>query len=103
MNITTRYADIPDVAIDPGKIPPEFHHLIALAKEWGIVSEDELESYIALMPEKNKREFVEAFTPHFDALWKWHRSCEHKVPQPDELVLFDFAANSAATVATSLK
>ncbi len=31
-------------------------------------------------------------------LWEWHKACEHLVPQPDELVRFDTAANAAVIV-----
>jgi hypothetical protein len=57
----------------------------------------ELDDYINSAPEEKKAAFVSAFTPHFDALWEWHQACAHLVPQPDELTLFDIAANAAAT------
>jgi len=102
MNITSRYSDIPKVEIDPAKIPEEFRHLLPLAKEWSISDDDELEAFIAAATEAQKRELASAFAPHFAALWKWHQSCAHLAPQPDELVLFDIAANAANTVSSSL-
>ena len=102
MNITSRYADIPEVKIDPANVPEEFHHLIPLAKEWSIGDDVELNAYITAASEANKKAFVAAFSPHFDTLWKWHPACEHRVPQPDELVMFDIAANAAATVQSML-
>jgi hypothetical protein len=102
MNITSRYSDIPEVKIDPAKIPEEFRQLLPLAKEWSITDDAELEAFIADAPETKKREVAAAFGSHFDALWKWHLSCAHLVPQPDELVLFDIAANAANTVSRSL-
>ncbi len=98
MKITSRYADIPEVKIDPAKVPEEFRHLIPLAKEWGIGDDLELEGYIADTSEEKRKQFVAAFAPHFNALWKWHQACADMVPQPDELILFDMAANAAATV-----
>src|SRR5262245_39585016 len=98
MQITSRYSDIPDVRLDPDRIPQEFRHLLPLAKEWSIGDDVELDAYIEAASEERKREFVEAFRPHFDGLWKWHQACEAMVPQPDELVLFDMATNAAATV-----
>jgi hypothetical protein len=98
MTITSRYADIPEVKIDAANVPERFRQLIPLAKEWSIGDDLELDSYIEAASEEKKREFVGAFEPHFDALWEWHKACEHLVPQPDELVLFDTAANAAVTV-----
>ncbi len=98
MKVTSRYADIPQVKIDPAKVPEEFRHLIPLAKEWSLGDDVELDAYIAAASAEKRKEFVAAFAPHFDALWKWHQACEDMVPQPDELVLFDMAAIAAATV-----
>ena len=102
MNITSRYADIPEVTIDESKIPVEVRPLLALAKEWSIGDDEELEAYIAAASEEKRRQFFEAFRPHFEALAKWTRDSANLVPQPDELVLFDIAANAAATVGTTL-
>jgi hypothetical protein len=102
MDITSRYSDIPEVVIDQSKIPTEVLPLLALAKEWSIGDDVELEAYIAAASEQKKRELFEAFRPHFPALAKWHKESSHLVPQPDELVLFDIAANAAATVGNSL-
>lgn len=38
----------------------------------------------------------------FDSLAKWNRESAQLAPQPDELVLFDIAANAAATVGSTL-
>jgi len=102
MNITSRYADIPEVTIDQAKVPEQFRHLIPLAKEWSISDDLELDAYIEAASEVKKKELVAAFAPHFDALWQWHEACESMIPQPDELVLFDIAANAAATVHSML-
>jgi len=102
MNIMSRYADNPKVTIDPTKVPEQFRHLLPLAKEWSIGDDVELDAYIEAASDEKKRAVVDAFRPHFDALWEWHHSCEHMIPQPDELVLFDTAANAAATVHTML-
>jgi hypothetical protein len=102
MDITSRYSDDPNVSIDPAKVPAELRHLIQLAKEWSIGDDEELDAYIESSSEEKKREFVAAFSPHFDGLWKWHQECEEMVPQPDELVLFDIASNAAATVHSML-
>lgn len=98
MNISSRYSDIRSVKIDPANVPAEFRHLLSLAKEWSISDEDELDCYIAAASEQNTRALIDAFSPHFDGLWEWHQACEHLIPQPDELVLFDIAAHAAATV-----
>lgn len=98
MKITSRYSELPGVTIIPDKVPPEFRHLISLAKEWSISDDVELVRYIQAAPEERLLEFVEAFKPHLEGLWKWHEACEHLIPQPDELVLFDSAANAVATV-----
>jgi hypothetical protein len=100
MDITSRYAD--QVAIDPAKVPEEFRHLPPLAAEWSIGDDEELDAYIGAASPEQKRQLVDAFSPHFDALGKWHQRCQGVVPQPDELVLFDTAANAAATVHTLL-
>ena len=102
MNITSRFADNPQIIIDTSRVPPEFRHLIELAREWSISDDLELVAYIDEASEEKKRQFVDAFSPHFDALWKWHKSCRGLMPQPAELVLFDHAANAAATVRTML-
>ncbi len=102
MNITSRYSDIPEVIINPDNVPAEFRHLIPLAKEWSIGNDLELDAYLAAASEERQREFVNAFEPHFDALWKWHQECANLIPQPDELVLFDMAGNAAATARVGL-
>lgn len=102
MKITSRYSDIPEVTVDESKIPVEIRTLLPLAREWSIGDDLELEAYIAAASEEKRRQFFEAFRPHFNALAKWHRDCSHLVPQPDELVLFDIASNAAATVGTTL-
>jgi hypothetical protein len=96
----SRYSD--RVAIDASKVPAEFRHLLPLAKEWSIGDDEELDAYIAAASSEKKKELVNAFTPHFDALWQWHQRSQHLVPQPDELVLFDTAANTAGTLHTLL-
>ena len=103
MNITSRYADMPEVTIDPANIPVEFRHLLPLASEWSIGDDAELDSYVAAASMEKKNELVDAFRPHFAGLWKWHQSCKQLMPQPDELVLFDTAANAAATVQAMLE
>jgi hypothetical protein len=102
MNITSRYSDIPEVTIDESKIPVEVLTLLPLAKEWSISDDVELEAYIAAASEEKRRHFFEAFRPHFTILAKWNRDSAHLVPQPDELVLFDIAANAAATGGSKL-
>ena len=98
MVIASRYADNPKVKLNPANIPPEFRHLLPLACEWSIGDDVELDAYIAAASQEAKQQFVAAFKPHFDGIWKWHQRCERLVPQPDELVLFDTASNAAATV-----
>lgn len=102
MKITSRYSDIPEVQIDPAKVPEQFRSLLPLAKEWSIGDDVELDAYIEETSEEKKKELVDGFSPHFDGLYKWHQECEDLVPQPDELVLFDMAANAAATVHSML-
>jgi len=97
MEITSRYADNPDVKIDPVNVPAEFRQLLPLAIEWSISDDEELDAYIAAASEQKKADLLAAFSPHFKGLWEWHQACEHMIPQPDELVLFDIAANAAAT------
>lgn len=103
MDITSRYADDARVVIDPAKVPEQFRHLIPLAKEWSIGDDVELEACIARCAEHKLRELVVAFRPHFDELWLWHEACDEMIPQPDELVLFDIAANAAASVQAMLR
>lgn len=102
MEITSRYADIPEVQIDPAKVPDQFRHLIPLAKEWSIGDDVELDAYIEAASEKKKKQLVEAFKPHFDGLYQWHVESADLIPQPDELVLFDMAVNAAGTVHSML-
>ncbi len=102
MNITSRYADDPKVTINPEKVPEKFRALLLHAKEWSISDDVELEAFIEEASEEKKKQLVAAFLPHFDGLWTWHQECEHLVPQPDELVLFDIAVNAAATVQSTL-
>jgi hypothetical protein len=102
MDITSRYSDIPEVTIVESKIPAEVRHLLPLAREWSISDDVELAAFIAAASPEKRRQFFEALRPHFGALDKWHRELAHLVPQPDELVLFDIAANAAATVGRAL-
>ena len=101
MNITSRYSDIPEVVIDESKIPADVRHLLPLAREWSISDDVELDAFITATSPEKRREFFEAFHHHFAALAKWNRDSAQLVPQPDELVLFDIAAN-AATVGSTL-
>jgi hypothetical protein len=98
MKIHSRYSDDPNVVIDSSKVPAEFQHLIPLAIEWCIGDDLELDEYIDAASEEEKRAFVNAFSPQFNALWEWHESCAGIIPQPDELVMFDNAAHAAATI-----
>jgi hypothetical protein len=102
MNITSRYSDIPEVVIDESKIPAAVRHLLPLAREWSISDDVELDSFIQAASPEKRREFFEAFRPYFAALATWNRESAQLVPQPDELVLFDIAANAAATVGSTL-
>ena len=102
MKITSRYSDIPEVMIDETKIPSEVRPLLSLAKEWSISDDVELDAYITAASEEKREQFFSAFRPHFQLLAKWNRESAHLVPQPDELVLFDIAANAAATVGQRL-
>ena len=102
MNITSRYSDIPEVVIDESKIPAEVRHLLPLARQWCISDDVELDGFIQAASPAMRREFFEAFRPHFATLAKWNQASAHLVPQPDELVLFDIAANAAATVGSTL-
>jgi hypothetical protein len=102
MNITSRYSDIPEVVIDESKIPAAVRHLLPLAREWSISDDVELDGFIKAASPEKRREFFEAFRPHFAALGTWNRELAQLVPQPDELVLFDIAANAAATVGSTL-
>jgi hypothetical protein len=54
MNITSRYADNPEVKIDPANIPAEFRHLLPLANEWSIGDDDELDQYITAATEQKR-------------------------------------------------
>jgi len=103
MTITSRYADDPRVIIDSNQVPEPFRHLIPLAKQWSIGDDVELESYFKTRTQQENRELVEMFTPYQEGLWQWHLSCKDMIPQPDELVLFDIAANAAASVQAMLK
>ena len=96
MKITSRYADAVD--IDPAKVPEELRHLLPLAREWSLRDYDELDAYIEATPPKKKRELVDGFMPHFDAIWEWQQRFEDLVPWPEELCLFDFASDVAETV-----
>ncbi len=43
-----------------------------------------------------KKRLVDAVRPHFEALAKWSKAEHHKTPVPDEVVLLDMLALSAA-------
>jgi len=103
MSTPHRYADDPRVKIDPAKVPSEFRHLLALAREWSIGDDVELDDYIAAASDEKKKQLADAFAPHFAGLQKWSESCSKMVPQPDEVVLFDMASNAAATVFSMLR
>jgi len=103
MIITSRYADDSRVIIDSNQVPEAFRHLIPLAKEWSIGDDVELERYFLSRTQQENRDLVEQFTPHQEDLWQWHLACKDMIPRPDELVLFDIAANAAASVQAMLK
>jgi hypothetical protein len=103
MSAPHRYSDEPSVTIDPAKVPPEFLHLIPLAKEWSIGDDAELDAYIAAQLPENLAKVASAFGPYFAGLQKWSESVSGTVPQPDEVVLFDTATAAVATVFTKLR
>lgn len=94
--ITSRYADLDDVALDPQRIPEQFRHLLDHAKEWAIGDDAERADYMAQVPRGHLQAFVNAVWPLMGEIEAWCQEHREEVPEPDEVMLFDWMCESAA-------
>jgi hypothetical protein len=94
--ITSRYADIEGVVIDPAKVPDQLRHLIPLAKHWSIGDDVERANMMWLTPYEELKAMVFAVGPFRDDIWKWCSSHHKDTPVPDEVIVFDALGQAAA-------
>jgi hypothetical protein len=99
--ITSRYADIEGVVIDPGKVPERFRHLIDYAKFWSIGDDVERADMMWLTPHEDLKGMALAVRPLDAEIWEWCEKGRRQTPVPDEIVVFDML-HQAAAEATAL-
>src|SRR5437016_2460173 len=93
--VTSRYADIEGVVIDPSKVPEYLRHLIPLAKHWSIGDDVERADMMWLTPYEELRAMVLEVRPFRDEIWDWCSSHHADIPVPDEVVVFDMLLEAA--------
>ena len=98
MHITSRYADIPEVSIDPEKLPKSLRELLPFAKEWAISDDLERDRFAQSKSPEEKRVFINAVWPRMPQIESYCSEYRDEVPVPDEVVLFDMLMEAAAEV-----
>ena len=96
--ISSRYAELKGVAINPANVPEALRPLIPYAKEWAIGDDVERSGYMASVSFELKEDFVTMVWPHMDAIESFCSKHRNETPVPDEVVLFDMMAKAAAEV-----
>ena len=94
--VTSRYADIQSVVIDPARVPERLQHLVELAKYWSIGDDVERADMMWLTPRQELKALVSAVRPYCDEIWHWCSSHHSDIPVPDEVVVFDMLSQAAA-------
>ena len=94
--VTSRYADVEGVVIDPAKVPERFRQLIPLARHWSIGDDVERADMMWLTPYEELKAMVLAVRPFRDEIWNWCSSHHADVPVPDEVTVFDMLHQAAA-------
>ena len=96
--VTSRYADIEGVVIDPENVPADLRDLIPLAKKWAISDDVERDIFEQVVSFEEKKEFIDKVWPQMERLEEYCAKFRNKVPVPDEVVLLDMMTTSAAEV-----
>jgi len=96
--ITSRYADNPDVTIDPDKIPEPIRSILPFAKDWAIGDDKERTEYEASLSVEDLKLFVDAVWPKMDAIEDYCSKHRGDVPVPDEVVLLDMMMEAVTEV-----
>lgn len=96
IDVGSRYADTEKISIDPINIPKNLRSLIPFAKQWAIGDDKERERYMRTAPFPDKKAFVDTVWPMMDRLQAFHDQNKDKIPQPDEVVLFDMMTEAVA-------
>ncbi|MDQ7781672.1 MAG: hypothetical protein RDU20_02255 [Desulfomonilaceae bacterium] len=97
-DITSRYAEAPDVVIDPMKVPEDLRDLVPLAKKWAIGDDVERAHFRDSVPATERRELIDMVSPKWDRLEQYCAAGRNEVPVPDEVVLFDMMAEAASEI-----
>jgi hypothetical protein len=94
--VTSRYAEIEGVTLEPSVVPESIRHLIPLAKYWSIGDDVERADMMWLTPYADLKAMVLAVLPFADVIGKWCSSHHADIPVPDEVVVFDMLTEAAA-------
>ena len=94
--ITSRYADIEGVVIDPAKIPERFRHLVDYAKFWSIGDDVERADMMWLTPYEDLKAMALAVRQLYAEIGEWCEKGRQQIPIPDEIVVFDMLHQAAA-------
>ena len=94
--ITSRYAEIEGVTIDPSAVPESFRHLIPLAKHWSIGDDIERSDMMWLTPREELEALVLAVRPFSELIGKWCMTHHSDDTVSDEVVLFVMLTEAAA-------
>ena len=94
--ITSRYAELDGVSLDPDRIPEKLRHLLGLARVWAIGDDVERQRFLESVSMEEKKAFVDAVDPLQEELAAWSQERSSDTPVPDEVVLYDMMAEAAA-------
>jgi hypothetical protein len=94
--VTSRYADIEGVIIDPANVPENLRHLIPLAKYWSIGDDSERADMMWLTPYEELKAMVLAVRPMWDEIRNWSFAHYDNDSVTDEVVIFDMLGQAAA-------
>lgn len=101
--ITSRYLASPDVDLDPARVPATLRPLLRFANAWAIGDDVERSQLIAGASAAEKKELVNAVTPHFAAIEDFARTHADDVPVPDEVVVLNLIAEAADSASHDLE
>jgi hypothetical protein len=93
-SFANRYDQLPDVQIDPSRIPPQLQPLLPFARAWGIMGDDALERAVREASRDEILRAVEAARPLRDLIrdFAYRSAGASATPVPDEVVLFQMFA-----------
>lgn len=93
--VTSRYAYIEGVSLEPEKLPTNLRPLLEHAKKWAIGDDVERSQLIAETPLEEKKVFVDAVDSVAGEIHEWVLQHQDEIPVPDEVVMFQMMGEAA--------